>query len=208
MKTKVDPLGNVTIINTSAGPRLRNQPVTFDIDVIPTGPVGDLPPFALLEPAMQRLVESAKQLLEERPIWTRRALHNSVSIEDWNIVGVNSAKYLYQYVGYMFGSGPWRDAVVKFGVDPRSDPSFRIYQTMMFMLENEPNDNRLNKLKDSRTRRDRSKAVNASVRDSHMFDGRSVSLDGKVWQVCDITDKLICNMLSNAPVRDKCHVGL
>jgi hypothetical protein len=40
-----------------------------------------------------------------------------------------------------------------------------------------------------------------------MFDGKSVSVDSKVWQVCDITDPLLSSMLSTPDIREDCHVG-
>ncbi len=206
VKQHIDRHGNIKMINVSEAPKFSNQPVPYDIPNIPTTVVPDLPALNTLEPALQRLIEEARKLFDQRPIWTRRALRNNLSVADWDKVGTNSARYLYQYVGYMFGSGPWRDAIVKFGVDPRTDPSYRIYQTMMFILENEPGDNRMNKLRESRTQKDSSVAAKALVRDSHLFDGNTVSLDGKVWQVCDIIDPLLNSILSPANLRETCHV--
>jgi len=206
VKPQVDSQGNVKMANISVVPRLSNQPVPYNISTIPTGPTSDLPAFETLDPAFRRLVEQARSLFEQRPIWTRRALRNNLSVADWDKVGTSTAKYVYQYVGYMYGSGPWRDAIVRFGVDPRTDPSYGIYQTMMFMLENEPADNRMNKLGESRTKQDSSRAAKAMIRNSHLFDGNNVSLDGKVWQICDITDPLLKSVLSTANLRDTCHV--
>ena len=206
VKQHIDAHGNVTLLNTADIPKYANQPVTWDVSTVPTGPVVDLPPEGSLEPPLQRLIEAARQLIEQRPIWTRRAFHNNLPAADWAKVGAHGARFVYQYVGYMFGSGPWGNAIVKFGVDPRSDPSFSIYQTMMFMLESEPGDSRLNKLRERRTEKDANRATNALIKNSHFFDGKNVSLDGKVWQICDITDPLLNTILSSAPLRDTCHV--
>lgn len=208
VKQHIDHHGNVTLISTGEVPRFFNQPVPHNIPEVPTAPNPDLPPIQSLELPLQRLIIGAYHLFEQRPIWTRRALHNNLSTVDWEKVGANSARYVYQYVGYMFGSGPWRDAIVKFGVDPRSDPSYRIYQVMMFMLENEPGDSRMNRLKETRSKKDRIAAARALIRNSHIFDGKNVSLDGKVWQICDITDPLLKTVLSNGGLRDICHVRL
>lgn len=180
----------------------RNQSIPYDEPNIPSGPAGDLPPLASLEPAMQRLIESARLLLDEQPIWTRRALLNRVSSENLDLVGLNSAKYIYQYVGYFFDSGPWRDAIVKFGVDPRQDPSLRIYQTMMFLLDKECHDQ--NRRKERKSRFGPSKLAR---KDTHIFDGEKISLDGKVWQVCDIKDPLLKSILTTTDIREDCHVG-
>ena len=180
----------------------RNQSVPHNAPDVPICSVDDLPPLDRLEPAMQRLVESARRLFDERPIWTRRALHNRVSAKDLAVVGANSAKYMYQYLGYIFDSGPWRDAIVKFGVDPRKDPSLRIYQTMMFLLDKDDAD------KKSQTRKKApSGSSELTLKNSHIFDGKSVRIDGKVWQVCDITDPLLSSLLATPNIREDCHVG-
>lgn len=182
---------------------IQNQPVAYDVDSVPNGPADDLTPVASLEPAMQRLIEGARLLFEQRPIWTRRALRNNLSLTDWNTVGSNSAKYIFQYVGYIWASGPWRDALVKFGIDPRKDPSYRIYQTMMFML-----DPGRYKYKESGPNGSGPAPTEPPSRESHVFDGKSVVVDGKVWQVCDITDTFLVSILSTGSPRDKCHVRL
>ena len=163
------------------------------------GPSDDLEPIDTLEPVMQDLIEMLRQLLEERPIWTRRAIRNRLEApgRDWNSV----AKHVYQYAGYMFKSGPWRDAVVKFGVDPRSDPKYRIYQTMMFQLDDKgvedleiPNPG------------GHKRGEKVKNRLSHVFDGKTVGLAGKTWQVCDIVDPLLKSLLDTENLRDECHV--
>lgn len=182
----------------------RNQAIPHDEPDVPANSLKDLAALTLLEPAMQRLVESARLLFDERPIWTRRALHNRVAAEDLKVVGINSAKYMYQYVGYLFDSGPWRDAIVKFGVDPRKDPSLRKYQTMTFMLDKED----LFKEKGTTGKPLRFGSSNLAPSDTHIFDGKTVNLDGKVWQVCDITDPLLKSLLSTTDIREECHVCL
>ncbi len=190
----------VTIENNQRPPPAQTQSIAHDAPAIPVRPLESLPPLPLLEPAMQRLIESARLLFEERPIWTRRALLNRVSAKDLHAVGSNSAKYMYQYLGYSFDAGPWRDAIVKFGVDPRKDPRLRIYQTMMFMIDKENVDGERRKAR-------KTPGFGASKTDTHMFDGKSVSVDSKVWQVCDITDPLLASMLSTPDIREDCHVG-
>lgn len=182
----------------------RNQAIPHDELDVPADALKDLAPLAMLEPAMQRLIGSARLLFDERPIWTRRALHNRVAAEDLRVVGSNSAKYMHQYIGYLFDSGPWRDAIVKFGVDPRKDPSLRKYQTMTFALDKEDFVNGK-----STTRKPlRFDSSNLGSRDTHIFDGKTVNLDGKVWQVCDITDPLLRSLLSTTDIREDCHVCL
>ena len=152
---------------------------------------------------MQRLIHQAQLLLEERPIWTRRALRNRLSEDDWNIIGSNAARYIYQHVGYLWASGPWRDAIVRFGIDPRKDPEYRIYQTMMFVIEPVPR-----KPNASGTQSNGFNTTKPRSRESHFFDGKSITLDGKVWQVCHITDPQLASILSTSNLRSECHVSL
>lgn len=204
VKRVVDRLGNVSTINVHAGAKVANPPVPFDVDIVPQAPSPTLPPVETLTPAMQRLINTARSMLQDRPIFTRRALYNCMPGNDWDILGQNSAKHVYQYAGYMFSSGPWRDALVRYGVDPRTDPSYRIYQTMIFMLETEPKDNRS---KFNRTKPDQTKSEQVSRKESHLFDGVTVSKDGKIWQVCDISEPFLKNLLSTTDLRKECHVS-
>lgn len=201
-KPTIDPLGNVTLKNDQVAPSAQNQAVLSDTYKIPTGPADDLPAISSLEPAMQRLIHQALLLLEERPIWTRRALRNHLSEADWNIIGSNAARYIYQYVGYLWASGPWRDAIVKFGIDPREDPKYRIYQTTMFIIEPVPR-----RPKENGDPSSGYSTTKPRSRESHLFDGKSITLDGKVWQVCDITDPQLASILSTSNLRDECHVS-
>ena len=206
LKEVVDDSGNIRTENHQKALPARNQPIPYDSPVIPIKPADGLDPVSSLEPPMQRLVKSAQALFEKRPIWTRRALRNSISATDYEETGSNAAKYLYQYVGYLFESGPWRDAIVKFGVDPRKDPDLRIYQTMMFILDREYSDSRRKIAKAIDT--DPSRRHQQISRETHMFEGNSVNLDGKVWQVCDITERLQKSILSTTRIREKCRLRI
>lgn len=202
VKHVVDHLGNVSTTNVNAAPRVANLPLPFDIDIVPQAPSPDLPAIETLAPAMQRLVNTVLSVMQDRPIFTRRALYNCIPGNDWDILGQNAAKHVYQYVGYMFSSGPWRDALVRYGVDPRTNPRFRIYQTMIFMLDTEPKDNRA---RYNRTKPDRTMSELVSRKESHLFDGETVSKDGKIWQVCDISEPFLKNLLSTTNLRKECH---
>jgi len=135
----------------------------------------------------------------ERPIATRRVLLNHIG-QNFG----NELKHVFQYCGYYFRSGPWRDALIPYGVDPRTDPKYRVYQTMTFKIivrskENEPED---------RSKWNRSLRLNpteAPDNKTHIFDGTKLTPDGKVWQACDISDLLIRRILDEDPPRDTCE---
>ena len=42
------------------------------------------------------------------------------------------------YCGYMFTGGPWKRALISFGVDPRTISEYRFYQTLIFNMELDP----------------------------------------------------------------------
>lgn len=159
----------------------------------PTGPqhIPDMTDSRVLE-AFAEL----KQAFETRPIWTRRALMNHLGgrLRNWNEL----KKYL-NYTAYQFKGGPWRDVVCPYGTDPRTDPKYRQYQTLMFKLLPKTGGNPTNRLWHSL--RDESDEFNPSEKGSHIFDGETYHTDGKIWQVCDITDPLLRQLLDSTPIR-------
>lgn len=155
---------------------------------------------------MRRLIIAARELFTKRPIYTRRALFNNLSRPDLLKIGSNATKHIQQYVGYMFDGGPWGLAIIRFGVDPRRDSKYRIYQTTLFQIETEPVGRRHGE-SENQTRRDMEIARNMGERaDSHMFDGKKVYAEGKVWQLCDVTDPLLAQLIATTELRDRCHL--
>ena len=155
---------------------------------------------------MRRLIIAARELFTKRPIYTRRALFNNLSRPDLLKIGSNATKHIQQYVGYMFDGGPWGMAIIRFGVDPRRDSEYRIYQTTMFQIETEPVGHRYGQ-NDDQMRRDAEIARNMGEQaDSHMFDGKKVYAEGKVWQLCDVTDPLLAQQIATTGLRDRCHL--
>ena len=198
------------VINESASRKIKSLRVTYDCNNIPNAPTDEIPPFNELDNTMQSLIQRVESLMEERPIWTRRALSNQMPTEEW----MNLGRHVYQYVGYEFVSGPWRDTIVKFGIDPRRDPKHRIYQTMTFQFDSEGRVIKKSTAGFSRRGGVRVKRTISSLMPgkggprSHIFDGEKVAEDGKTWQVCDITDPLLQHILSTNNIRKKCHVRL
>ncbi|KXX72957.1 Transcription factor tau subunit sfc1 [Madurella mycetomatis] len=206
------------------------------------------------DPQVAAIITEMRLAMEERPIWTRRSM--------WNRLGSKFAelpkngglvRHCLQYAGYQFKGGPWRDALVKYGLDPRSDPKYRIYQTLIFKLHktrigsvgrswqavrrNEISvsnfgkawqdlgatttaaaDKQSNPTANTDANADANAATITTTAASeggrappptlatHMFNGASFSTDGKVWQVCDITDPLLARLFTEAHVRETCDV--
>lgn len=163
-----------------------------------------VPTKARREPTIEIPEELLKQLhalMEERPIWTRRAIINSVT----GNYADSMLRIALQLVGYQFRGGPWRDAFVKYGIDPRVDPKFKMYQTLAFKLER--NIVGTKKVPWELVRKEQVKKAKTGNTDSHLWDGERYSTDGKFWQVCDITDPFVREILDNAPKRGDCDLN-
>ncbi|KAJ8061573.1 hypothetical protein OCU04_009385 [Sclerotinia nivalis] len=194
ISTEVDAeTGETSIVNRSKMPKLEMQYVHCDEDEdVPTKPYRAVPD----DPVLKDFVAALQQAMNERPIWTRRALQNRLANEP----GYYLMKPALQYVGYQFRSGPWRDALIRYGVDPRKDPSCRIYQTIFFKLYEEDERAPDGQWKDMRSQYTKHQVFGTGDCPSHMFNGTSLTLDGKVWQICDITDPLLAPIIQNAPM--------
>lgn len=140
---------------------------------------------------MLSCIARVREAFEERPIWTRRALLSYLRSP--------LPKYYFDiaigYVCYQFKSGPFREAIVKYGLDPRTDHKYYIYQTIFFADRQAKG-----RWADPRGTMEEMKGKYAN---SYIFDGKTIIPDGSVYMICDITDPLITNMLHNAPLRKK-----
>lgn len=195
--------GQLVTKNLQVPPKIHSQLLSFDSSGIPTGPSSELPSVDSLEPAFRNLIAAAQKVVDERLIVTRRCLLNLIPKREWQHVGQNVVKLMFQYVGYFFASGPWRDALVRFGVDPRTDPKYRMYQTLMFLVE--PDSTRIRSKRAGQAKRE---ITEQELRgESHIFDGQQLSRDGKVWQICDISDPLLSDLFSTEYLRETCHLS-
>ncbi|KAH8176994.1 RNA polymerase III transcription factor (TF)IIIC subunit domain-containing protein [Sarocladium implicatum] len=164
----------------------------------PTPQAPQIPPD-LTDPRMVEAVAQLEAAFEDRPVWTRRALLNHLGgkLRSWNEL----KKYI-NYVAYQFKGGPWRDGVVPYGLDPRTDPKYRIYQTVMFKM---PTQARAAKGQTwhslRRAQMGPSKEYADELSESHIFDGETYHTDGKVWQMCDVTDPMLKELIDHAAVR-------
>ena len=181
--------------------------VTWDAPSVPTAPSEDLPSESALLPSLQSIIAAVRELFTRRPICTRRVVQNSVPADIWKAVGPNTRKQIWQYVGFIWSSGPWRDTICAFGVDPRKDRAMRQYQTVVFQFDPEPMIRRADGVEISKVKMDSDLAAKAEVRDGHVFDGSTVRLDGKVWQMCDIADPLLKLILGTEHLREECEMS-
>lgn len=208
VKVLEDPTtGRQTLQNTQAAPRIFSYQMQWDSEEYPSSPDPKCPPLEQQSAIFIQTVNSLKQLFEERPLWSRRALLNSLTTE---LSSFNVVRFCLAYVSYALRSGPWRDTYCRLGTDPRKDPIYRVYQTIMLQLVPKeslvPTSKFRNRnadqvaadnndaVTDIRAQRHDTRETYArqwtmsKAKQSHIFDGTSsVPPDGKIWQLCDIT---------------------
>ncbi|MCJ1390218.1 tau 95 subunit of transcription factor TFIIIC [Xylographa bjoerkii] len=199
VKQTIDTTGKISTINTAINRKIVTERVAFDIPTVPNAPGQTLPPIETLEKDAQDLLKQLEGYMNERPIWTRRALTNRNNTHQWRTM----SRTVIPYVGYMFRSGPWREAIVKYGVDPRTHHQYRMFQTMTFQFDIRGKHNNVKALNGSKQLRAKKSNLDGN---SHIFDGINMSTDGKVWQVCDIMDPLVRKLLATTQLRKKCHI--
>ncbi|KAJ5641954.1 RNA polymerase III transcription factor subunit [Penicillium lividum] len=213
VKQTLDDNGQIITQNIQQVPKIRTYLLPHDIDEVPSKPQESLQPKETLDPSLRRVIDFISELFEKRPIWTRRAIRNFLHSDEQRYL----LRLAVPYVGYIFRAGPWRDAIIKLGVDPRTSPEYRHYQTFMFRLM--PGESDLGR--DGGSRRDRYARLDPETRieipesrDSYLFTGRlPLHQDGRIWMVCDITDPILKNILyppeesqSEPFLRETCEV--
>lgn len=189
VKFEQDSSGKVTTTNIQAPPRRVALAVEPDIDEVPQGPPPNLKRHHSFGTYLDEAVKALRQLLERRPLITRRVAMNFIPQYSDTVF-----KEATQWVGYSFRAGPWRDSLVKYGVDPRKDPEYRKYQTLMFQV-----DKRIEKAAGP----DRPAPEGWQ---NHIFDGENLTRSGKTWQICDVTDPLLRSILDTTSIQEECDV--
>jgi len=80
--------------------------------------------------AEEALVGRLRELFERRPVWQRSALDEN--LEPGEKVAPWKVSAAIRQVAFFFLDGPWRNAYVRFGFDPRKEPEARIFQMLDF----------------------------------------------------------------------------
>ncbi|CAG8124332.1 unnamed protein product [Penicillium salamii] len=191
VKKKVTQSGELETFNTSTASKVLTHLVSYDIPIVPQRARESLPPIESLDASMQQTIAAVQSLYEIHPVWTRRGIRNNLSSDEHR----SNLRHAIPYIGYIFRSGPWRDAIVKLGLDPRTSPDYRHYQTFMFRLFSREAEvardgaggRRHNLPRPSEVRLDNSDS--SAVSEGHIFTGKlPFSPDGRIWMVGDIKD--------------------
>jgi len=203
----------ITTDSTTGAPKLTTlNPITQYINhVIPPSAASvpsespvPLEPEETLDLRLRSCIAKLRAALAQRPLMAKRAQENMVrGASDFDL------RRAWPYVGYMFSAGPFRDAIVRFGVDPRRDRACAPLQTLWFQIPGATGYGRrgiadADKRAAGAKRYLRRVRYDDSVRQSHVFDGEVLYRDGKTWQLCDIVDPLLKSIIDEAPLRDEC----
>jgi general transcription factor 3C polypeptide 5 (transcription factor C subunit 1) len=181
----------LAVIKTPSAPTIfRLEHIAARADTVPGRWRYDMP----TDPKVLSLIDDLNIAFEERPIWVRRALVNRLSNHPHCALLISTL----HYVGFQFNSGPFRDCIVKYGLDPRINNKYNIYQSMTIQtLHHEKYD--------APSKLDVPKSKTDNISTTHLFDGKNISFDGKVWQLCDVTDPILVALIKGAPLREDYH---
>ncbi|KAI0786417.1 RNA polymerase III transcription factor IIIC subunit-domain-containing protein [Abortiporus biennis] len=159
--------------------------------------------------ADQKLLKRLEELFEERPIWTRAAIFNQ--FEPLEVREIINSKFLLPLVSYVFADGPWRDTQVRHGYDPRTDPSARFYQRLYFRNINHPivRPSVVGRRQDGRSETTSARPSEPSRKEdrrTHIFDGETVTKETAAFQLCDIHDEMLKEMIEDEEdLRETCN---
>ncbi|KAG5518708.1 hypothetical protein PMAC_002677 [Pneumocystis sp. 'macacae'] len=176
------------LVNKSKAPKIWSISVSWETETIPKEPHIKLPNVP--EQNIQNILNLLKTLFEERPIWTRRAILYKVNEKDPEMSVY--LKYALAYIAYHWRSGPWRDTYVKYGIDPRTDQKYRFFQTVSFTYRPSENLNNINISPEEK-----------EERNSPIFTGQTLYQQTRIFQILDITDCLLVQLLNKIPLRIK-----
>jgi general transcription factor 3C polypeptide 5 (transcription factor C subunit 1) len=209
-------------MNTQQVQKVLTYLIPYDDEKVPTEPRPDLAPISTLDNSMLQTINKLRALYEIQPAWTRRGLRNNLTTDEDR----TNLRHAVPYVGYIFRSGPWRDAIIKLGVDPRTSPEYRHYQTFMFrLLAREAEVARdgasgrrhnLPRPYDLHNAQLHASGQTTSLEDgtsnTHIFTGKlPFSADGKIWMISEIQDPQLKEALypTEAPegfLREECEI--
>lgn len=166
------------------------------------------------------LLEKIQALAVERPMWSRKALFNQFTGEFRRLI--RNQRHYVSRVFYTITDGCWRDTLVRFGYDPRTDVESRFFQRMSFQKthrldaesdldENEEDqsisrdDSNRNLERDSNSplqqaRMLRPNPIPNATDDldttSHIFDGETLKPNAGTFMLIDIKDEIVQELIN------------
>ncbi|KAI9497095.1 RNA polymerase III transcription factor IIIC subunit-domain-containing protein [Zychaea mexicana] len=176
----------IKLVNRFKRTALELISLSFEDTEIPTSPKFDL---TVLKADERALADEIKKLFEERPVWTRVALLSNIAhSKHSSLRGALNAN------AYTFRTGPFRECWIKYGIDPRKDQKYHVYQNVDIRGTMELSHSRMgrrgtNRLLEAKIHKTPlSNEVNEEQRTSHLFDGRGAVPKSALLCLCDVTD--------------------
>ncbi|KAF2279861.1 uncharacterized protein EI97DRAFT_429646 [Westerdykella ornata] len=173
--------------------------VDVDADKVPRRPKSSLPKESTLTAYMRGLIAAIRKQLDERPVITRLLLFNRLGWDQRDKIREAAV-----YCGYFFSSGPWRECLIRWGLDPRKDPYYRRYQTVSYMSFRRGGSMAKTQSEVNRHMSEMTKKNPKQLEREHIFDGETVGSTGNLFQFCDIKDPVIRKILDTDDIRETC----
>ncbi|POV96380.1 hypothetical protein PSTT_15683 [Puccinia striiformis] len=191
------PDGTERLINKAKYVPMGPQTITFDQP--------DVPGAALARDIDQKkpenlpLFEKLDSLFEQRPIWSRMAFHHQLTPTDLRYIRQN--KVVLALYCYLFSDGPFRDLLIKFGYDPRTNSESRFFQRISLrnVDRKEAKDKfTLKLMKRDNSKNDSAEMVTSDTLRDHIFDGKELHQSVGTYQLCDISDPLLVTLINSS----------
>lgn len=190
-------------IKSAATHMMHIVPVNAETVPMAIPDIDGLTPEDQLSDEIRNWISILRAELEKRPIVTKRYVTCLLGVPS------HQTRHTWAYVGYVFRAGPWKDALIKFGVDPRKDPKYRFYQSEMWKVDlRESKHSAGKKMATVKKPTWKTKPDGSSEgRYSYKFDGKVLYVDGKVWQLCDLEDPVLKEIVNTDDIRSECDVS-
>ncbi|CEJ02332.1 hypothetical protein RMCBS344292_16339 [Rhizopus microsporus] len=136
-------------------------------------------------PQAKRAVDIVTELFKQKPIWNRYTIKCIVEPQYYHYLTTALAMN-----GYTFTNGPWRGAFVKYGIDPRKDQAYAVYQTLDFRSFH-ATEGKIPRYKGIRSAVNKPKAAQVeevNLTGKQYFDGKSMPGPTSKYQLSEITD--------------------
>jgi len=189
-----DQTGVDQSINVARPKGITHSLVNYDVVQVPSGPVSALPPEDEQPMKIRRMIRILRDGLQERPVMSTRY---QCYVTNESLHG--SLRRALPYVGYMFRGGPFKDALIRYGVDPRSDPIYRGFQVTQVQIPG-TGDKKMQRF-------GHGPPTTKGKPKTYIFDGTELYTDAKVFHFCDLQDPVLRQLLDNAPVAEKWEVS-
>ncbi|CAO0790251.1 unnamed protein product [Mucor circinelloides] len=189
---------NIKLLNRSKYQTVQVTAIQYEDENAPSKSWHNLkPPATDLE---KEAIQAIADLFKDRPIWSRFAVKSNLDFKYHKLI-----KRALVHTAYTFQNGAWRDTWVKYGLDPRKDQKYYIYQQLDIRrivregMQRKIVSRRVN----PNTIRTRSSHIEPPevVPDQHIFDGKKKPGPISGYQLCDITDPDIVPLIHNPDYR-------